>query len=93
MMIITIIRISNIIPVFVGTEVTGTAVEVWTAVVAAVVGMVEVTFVLSSAITGSGGTANSTVHAATFNVNGVISCQVLFLSMNGATSEFGMMHE
>ena len=90
MMIIRIIRISNIIPVFVGTEVTGT--DVWTAVVAAVVSIVEVAFVLSSAITGSEGTANSTVHAATFSVNGVISCHVPFLSMNGATSEFGMLH-
>lgn len=92
MMIITIIRISNIIPVFVGTEVTGTAVEVWTAVVAAVVVMVEVTFVLSSAITGSGGTANSTVHVVASSVNGVTSFHVPFLSMNGATSESGMLH-
>ena len=49
--------------------------------------------VLSSAITGSDGTANSTVQAAAFSVNGVISCHVPFLSMNGATSEFGMLHE
>ncbi len=91
-MIIIIIRISNIIPVFVGAEVTDTVVEVWIVVVAVVVFIVDITFVLSSAITGSEGTANSTVQAATLSVNGVISCQVPFLSMNGAISEFGMLH-
>ena len=58
-----------------------------------VVVMVEVTLVLRSAITVSDGTANSTVQAAAFKMNGVISCHVPFLSMNGATSEFGMLHE
>ena len=49
--------------------------DVCATVVAAVV-IVEVMFVLSNAITGSEGTANSTVQAATFSVNGVISYHV-----------------
>ena len=73
-------------------------IDAWTAVVAAVVAavvvvdIVDVTLVLRSAITGSAGTVNSTVHVATSRVNGVISFHVPFLRMNGAMSEFGILH-
>ena len=91
-MIATIMTTATIIPVLdccwpgAGAVVAGSVVVVFRVVVA------DVEFVLKSAITGSAGAANVTVQAATFTVNGVISCQVPFLSMNGVISDAGVVH-
>ena len=46
---------------------------------------------LNRPIVGSAGAANVTVHAATFTVNGVISCHVPFLRMNGVIADGGVL--
>ena len=46
---------------------------------------------LNRPIVGSAGAANVTVHAVTFMVNGVISCQVPFLRMNGVIADGGVL--
>ena len=90
-MIATIITITTIKPLLdccwtaAGAVVVDPAVVVFRVVVAAV------EFVLKSAITGSEGAANVTVHAATFTVNGVISCHVPFLRMNGVIADAGVL--
>ena len=91
-MIATIMTIATIKPVLdccwpgAGEVVAGSVVVVFRVVVA------DVELVLKSAITGSEGAANVTVHVATLIVNGVISCQVPFLSMNGMMSDAGVAH-
>ena len=68
-----------------GEVVAGSVVVVFRVVVA------DVELVLKSAITGSAGAANVTVHAVTFMVNGVISCHVPFLRMNGVIADAGVL--
>ena len=68
-----------------GTVVAGSVVLVFRVVDA------DVELVLNRAITGSEGAANVTVHAVTFMVNGVISCQVPFLRMNGVMADAGVL--